>query len=70
MATRKDYVVESQRNADEVASRSSGFTRSESQRKAEREAYDRLQKAHENSRKSGAGRGQAKASAYKRKAKR
>jgi hypothetical protein len=66
MARNKDYLLELQREADEIASRSSGFTRSESEREAESKAYKRL----ENARKSGAGRGQSKASDYKRKARR
>ena len=70
MVKKRNYVVEAQREYDEIAGRSSGFTRSESQRKAEKEAYDRLQRAHESARKSGAGRGTSAASAYKRKARR
>ena len=67
MSKKRDYVVEAQRQADEIASRSSGITRSEAQRKAESEAYDRLKRAQESARRSGAGRGTAPASSYKRK---
>ena len=66
MAKNRDYGLELQREVDEIASRSSGVTRSEAQREAESNAYKRL----ENARKSGAGRGQSKASDYKRKARR
>ena len=62
MAKKRDYSVELQREYDEVASRSSGVTRSEAQRKAEKEVSDRMKRAE----KSGAGRGLAPASAYKR----
>lgn len=70
MATKRDAVVEAQRDYDEVVSRSSGFTRSESQREAERKAYDRLKRVSDAAKKSGAGRGTAAASTYKRKARR
>lgn len=66
MAKGSDYAVQLQREYDDIASRSAGVTRSEEQRKAESDAYERMRKAE----KSGAGRGQAKASAYKRRSKR
>ena len=66
MAKGRDYKVELRKEIDEIESRSSGITRSEEQREAERKAYERF----ENARKSGAGRGQSKASDYKRKARR
>lgn len=70
MATRKDYVVEAQKRYDVVAGMSDGMVRSPEQRQAERVAYDRLQRAKEMAERSGAGRGTAPASAYKRKTRR
>ena len=70
MATKMDAAIEAMRDYDETVSRSSGFTRSEAQRKAERDAWDRMVRVTEAARKSGGGRGTAPASAYKRKARR
>ena len=70
MAKKRNYPVEAQKEFDEVASRSSGFTRSESQKKAESEAYNRAKTARDAEKKSGAGRGLTPASSYKRKTKR
>jgi len=70
MATKRDYAYETAEQYNTVAGNSSGITRSEAQKKAERDAYDRMERVYESSRKSGAGRGPSKASDYKRKTKR
>lgn len=57
MGNRKDYVVEKMRKADEIASRSSGVTRSEAESAAEKKAWREALDAQKSSEEVGAGRG-------------
>lgn len=66
MGKKVNYPYEAAERYNTTAGSSGTMTRSEAQKKAEREAYDRMQRAYENERKSGAGRGQAPASSYRK----
>lgn len=57
MATRKNYVVEKMRKADELAASTSGVARSEEEYKAQKKAWKEAFEAQARSEKVGAGRG-------------
>ena len=57
MGNRKNYVVEKMRKADEIASRSSGVTRSEAESAAEKKAWGEAFDAQKTAEEVGAGRG-------------
>ena len=57
MATRKDYVAEKMRNADEMASRTSGVVGSEAESSANKKAWKEAFDAQKTAEEVGAGRG-------------
>lgn len=57
MGKRTDYVAEKYRLADDLASRTSGFTRSAAERAAENKAWNEARAAQKQSEATGAGRG-------------